>query len=62
MRDVETVLTMSLNKNHSKEQTVAIMHEGQIFGVEDAFTAEPKKDQNQRTYSCKVVGLPNNYL
>jgi hypothetical protein len=36
--------------------TVAIMHEGQIFGAEDAFRSEPKKkDQKQRIYTYKVV-------
>jgi len=31
------------------------MQEGQCFGVEEAFTENPRKDKTERFYTCKVV-------
>ena len=38
-----------------KESVVSWMQEGQCFGVEEAFTENPRKDKTERFYTCKVV-------
>jgi hypothetical protein len=45
------------NAEKQKESIVSILQVGQVFGVEDSYTENPRKDTTQRQYSYKVVSL-----
>lgn len=45
------------NVPKQKESIVSILQVGQVFGLEDSFTEDPKKDTTHKKYSYKVVSL-----